>query len=226
MTPLIFAGIALLFGLAATKAKAKASTTPALPAATPTKAKTSISVTTPSATKLKARQKVIRRKARRKAIKKITALAKSARARQALVNLIKTARSRSVPAATRRAARAKVAKIVAIPKTAKAAQLKKLPQPAKNALASAIAQSTTVKPTADQAARILSIWTKGGGNQGTKYNRSATVKRCQTLMGLTADGIIGPATRRRAKELGYTLAPRSAQKPGAVGGYDDILQYA
>ena len=43
--------------------------------------------------------------------------------------------------------------------------------------------------------------------------------------GTDADGIIGPKTRTRARELGYVLAPRSAQKRGAVG-YDRVLQFS
>jgi murein L,D-transpeptidase YcbB/YkuD len=78
---------------------------------------------------------------------------------------------------------------------------------------------TTVTPA--QAARMLQIHTRNGGNQGYRGHPNQTVHNCQGLMGLKADGIIGPKTRARAKELGYPLAPRSAQK-----GYDPVTKRA
>jgi hypothetical protein len=226
MIPLLFAGAVLMLGLAASKAKAQPETvTPVVP--TPTVPKTTVSVKTPTPKRRVARAKAVKRIEKAKTIKRVTAIAKSARARDALSKLIKIAKSPAVPATVRQAAQAKVDKIVAKPATVRAANVKQLPQPAKIAIASAVAKADKVKPTPDQAAKILYIWTKGGGNQGTKNNRSATVKNCQELMGFSgsdADGIIGPKTRKRAKELGYTLAPRSAQKPGAVG-YASLLGY-
>lgn len=223
MTPLLFAGALLLFGLAASRAQAREAPRP-LPLPTPPP-EPSLAITAPAAARLAAKQKAIKQAERQRMIEKVTAIARSDRARNALSKLIKIAQTPAVPASVRKAAQQKIDKIIAKPKTAKAAQLRNLPAPAKKALAAAVAKSKTLKPTPDQAAKILQIWTKGGGNQGTKNNRSETVKRCQALMGLTADGIIGPKTRRRARELGYTLAPRSAQKPGAVG-YAKELQFA
>lgn len=72
----------------------------------------------------------------------------------------------------------------------------------------------TTKPTPDQAAKALRLYTRDGGNQGTKAYPSETVRKAQEILGLTPDGIIGPKTRRRCKELGYTLYPRSYQKRG------------
>ena len=227
MIPLLFAGAVLMLGLAASKAKAEPTAAAPPPTPTPTVPKTTVSVKTPAKARRVARARVVKAAEKAKTIKRVTAIAKSARARSALSNLIKIAQSPAVPATVRKAAQKKVDKIIAKPATVKAANVKQLPQPAKIALASAVAKADTVKPTADQAAKILQIWTRGGGNQGTKNNRSATVKKCQGLMGFTgadADGIIGPKTRKRAKELGYVLAPRSAQKPGAVG-YAGVLQY-
>lgn len=226
MTPLLLIGGLLLFGLAA-GGRAKAQEPEKKP--TPRKViarapKTRISVRKPAKRRRVARAKAVQVTEKKKRIKKLAAVAKSARARKALTQLLKAARSRALPKTVRKAAKKKVAKIVAKPAKVRSADVKKLPTPAKVALAGAVAKSEKVKTTPDQAAKILQIWTKGGGNQGTKNNRSATVKRCQDLMGLTADGIIGPNTRKRAKELGYVLAPRSAQKPGAVG-YERLLQF-
>lgn len=222
MLPILFAGAVLMLGLAAAKAKAQPA---AVAVPTPTAPKTVLTIKTPSKKRRRVRAQVVKRAEKAKTIKRLEAVAKSSRARNALSKLIAIAKSRAVPKSVRQAAQKKVDKIIAKPATVKAANVKALPTPAKIAIASAIAKADTVKPTADQAAKILYIWTRGGGNQGTKTNRSATVKRCQGLMGLTADGIIGPATRKRAKELGYVLAPRSAQKPGAVG-YESVLQYS
>jgi len=121
----------------------------------------------------------------------------------------------------RRAAGREIKKITARPVTARAAAINRLPKRAKSVIAKAVTKAqarTTI--TADQAARSLREWTKQGGNQGTKNNRSATVKKHQLAMGFTgrnADGIIGPATRKRARDLGYPLYSRKHQKPGAVG---------
>lgn len=227
MIPLLFAGAVLMLGLAASKAKAQEVQPTVSPPAEVKAPKTAVSIATPTKARQAARRKVVATAEKVKQIKRVTAIAKSARARKALTNLIKISKSQAVPATVRQAAAAKVAKIVAKPATVRAANVKQLPQSAKIAIASAIAKADTVKPTPDQAAKVLYIWTKGGGNQGTKTNRSATVRNCQELMGFSgadADGIVGPKTRTRAKELGYILAPRSAQKPGAVG-YERVLQY-
>jgi uncharacterized protein (UPF0147 family) len=225
MTPLLLIGAVLMLGLAASKAQAKAEPIPATePKPIKTAPKTKITIAKPAPARQAARARVAQKAAKKKTIKRVTAIAKSARARQALANLLKISKSTAVPASVRTAAQNQVNKIIAKPATVSTAEVNKLPTAAKIALASAIVKNETVKPTASQAAQTLSIWTKGGGNQGTKANRSATVKKCQELMGLTADGIIGPNTRKRAKELGYTLAARSAQKPGAVG-YESFLQY-
>lgn len=230
MTPLLLLGAVLMLGLAASKAKAQPTAAPTPPSKPVAKApKPKISITTPPKKKQKAKRAIIRAAERKKQIKKVKAIARSARAKQVLAALVKTAANKNLPKATRAAALKKVETIVAKPAKITTADPKRLPQPAKAALAAAVvkAQKET-KPTADQAAKILQIWTKGGGNQGTKGNPSATVKRCQLLMGFSgtdADGIIGPKTRTRARELGYVLAPRSAQKRGAVG-YDRVLQFS
>lgn len=227
MTPLLLLGAVLMLGLAASKAKAE---TPPAPTPKPeAKApKPKVTIKTPSKKKRARRRKVIKKVEAQKRVKQIQAVAKSARARQAVNQLVKIAQNKALPKTTRAAALKKVEAIVAKPVTLAASDPKNLPKPAKAALAAAVAKAQKeTKPTPDQAAKILQIWTKGGGNQGTKNNRSATVKRCQELMGFSgsdADGIIGPATRARAKALGYVLAPRSAQKPGAVG-YSKVLQF-
>lgn len=228
MIPLALIGALLMFGLAASKAQAQAA--PALPAPTEPKKepRTTLFIKKPTKKKLKRRKKLISKTEKKTAIKKVTAIAQSPRARQALNNLLRVVKSKTVSPAIKAAAEKKVATLIAYPQTVKAASLKTLPTAAKIQIAKAVAKAdATTKPTPDQAAKILQIWTKGGGNQGTKTNRSETVKRCQLLMGFTgndADGIIGPKTRARAKALGYTLAPRSAQKPGAVG-YEVVLGY-
>lgn len=225
MIPLLFAGAVLMLGLAASKAKAKAPTQPApTPVRRVTAPRTRVSIKTPTRKRRVMRARAVKRVEKAKTIKRLEAVAKSARARDVVSKLIAIAKSPAVPATVRKAAQKKVNKIIAKPTSVKAAKLKKLPKPAKIAIASAVAKAEKVKPTPDQAAKILYIWTRGGGNQGTKNNRSATVKNCQALMGLGADGIIGPKTRKRAKELGFILAPRSAQKPGAVG-YEQVLQF-
>lgn len=66
--------------------------------------------------------------------------------------------------------------------------------------------------SATEAARLLERWTREGGNQGTGNNPSSVVATYQRAMGLVDDGIVGPATRARARALGFVLAPRSAQK--------------
>lgn len=71
----------------------------------------------------------------------------------------------------------------------------------------------------EEAARVLRAYTVDGGNQGTKANPSAVVRRSQELMqGIAVDGIVGPETRTRAKQLGYVLALRDQQRPGVDNG--------
>lgn len=230
MTPLLLLGAVLMLGLAASKAKAQPTAAPSPPPEPEVKApKPTISISTPTAKKRKAKRAIVKALERKKQIKQVKAIAQSARAKQALNTLVKQAVNKNLPVATRKAAMKKVEAIVAKPARVATADPKNLPAPAKAALAAAVAKAQAeTKPTADQAAKILSIWTKGGGNQGTKSNPSATVKRCQLLMGFSgtdADGIIGPKTRTRARELGFVLAPRSAQKAGAVG-YQRVLQFS
>jgi hypothetical protein len=225
MIPLII-GALFLFGMAASKAKAKPAAELPVPVETP---KPKLSVKTPSKKRREKKRRIIKKIEKAKTIKKVTAIAKTPKAREALNNLLRVASTSTVPKKIREKAKQRIAEVIAMPQTAKAKSVKNLPEPAKIQIASAIAKADReTKPTPDQAAKILSIWTKGGGNQGTKNNRSETVKRCQILMGFKgkqADGIIGPKTRTRALALGYRLAPRSAQKPGAVGGYDSILGF-
>jgi hypothetical protein len=225
MLPLLIIGALLGLGLASTK-KAQAAAKPVAPSPVK-KTGTTVSVRTPPPKRLRARRVVLARrkpavqKVLESKIKKVTAKALTPTAQKALGNLIMTAANKKAPAAVRKLAQTQIKKIVAQPASVRAATINALPAQAKTALAKAVikADKTTV-PTASEAAASLREWTKQGGNQGTKKNPSATVKRLQGLMGFSgkdADGIIGPKTRTRAKQLGYTLYPRSYQKPGAVG---------
>jgi len=219
-------GALLALGLTSTKKAQAASAKPVAPSPAK-KTGTTVSVRTPSPKRLRARQVVLARrkpavqKVLESKIKKVTAQALTPAAQKALGNLIMTAANKKAPAAVRKLAQTQIKKIVAQPASVRAATINALPTQAKTALAKAVINAdTTTTPTATDAARSLAEWTKQGGNQGTKNNPSATVKRLQGLMGFTgkdADGIIGPKTRTRAKQLGFTLAARSAQKPGAVG---------
>jgi len=142
----------------------------------------------------------------------------SPKGEQVLKNMLVLASKSKAAPAQKAATAAKIKEIVLKPEPQKAAAIKALPSIAKQTIAkSVVTAERETKPTPEQAAKALALWTKNGGNQGTSANRSETVRRSQALMGLTADGIIGPMTRDRAKELGYILALRSAQKPGAVG---------
>ncbi|UCC72286.1 MAG: hypothetical protein JSV86_18255 [Gemmatimonadota bacterium] len=99
---------------------------------------------------------------------------------------------------------------------ARAAARPALPAP-RPAPAAPAAAPIVAEPTPEEAAARLRIYTKEGGNQGTRANPSSIVKRYQALMGgLVADGIIGPKTRARAKALGSTLYPRSYQRRAAA----------
>jgi len=227
MLPLLIIGALLGLGLSSTK-KAQAAVKPVAPGPSPArKTGTTVSVRTPSPQRLRARRTVLARrkpavqKVLQRKIKKVTAKALTPTAQKALGNLIMMAANKKSSPAVRKLARRQIKKIVAKPASVRAATINALPAQAKAALAKAVikADKTTV-PTASEAAASLREWTKQGGNQGTRNNRSATVKRLQGLMGFSgkdADGIIGPKTRTRAKQLGYTLYPRKYQKPGAVG---------
>ncbi|NIP95457.1 MAG: hypothetical protein GWO24_19245 [Akkermansiaceae bacterium] len=78
----------------------------------------------------------------------------------------------------------------------------------------------------DRAAQVLRLYTRDGGNQGYKGNEDEVVSLAQFYMGLEpADGIVGPITRTRAKELGYPLYTRDRQKPDGIdqGKYLEAL---
>lgn len=212
--------LAALFGLGmAASSKASASS---LPAPSPKKS-TSISIIKP---RKKKRRVITKRASARRA--KVNKLADklalkiapaTPKARKLVSNMIKTASSRTAHPVLKSAAKKQLKTIIAKPMNVRLATINKLPQQAKIQIAKAIIKAdSTTKPTPDQAAKALQLWTKNGGNQGTKNNRSEMVKKSQALMGLSADGIIGPNTRARAKSLGFTLYPRSYQKAGAVGG--------
>lgn len=189
-----------------------------------TKTTTVRKVTVPTAARRKKVIKAIKPAAEKKlstALEKVSVTPSTKKAQDILRRLATMAASKQTTPAVRAKA-AKAIKAIAAAPTAAArkAVVAKLPTVAKQEIRKAVAKAETVKPTPDQAAQMLKAWTDDGGNQGTKNNRSAMVKKCQELMGFTgsdADGIIGPKTRARAKEFGYVLAPRSRQKPGAVG---------
>jgi peptidoglycan hydrolase-like protein with peptidoglycan-binding domain len=61
------------------------------------------------------------------------------------------------------------------------------------------------------AARALAAYLKSTGDFGSKSKPSPKVRSLQSQMGkIAADGIVGPATSRRAAELGYALPSRGA----------------
>ena len=65
------------------------------------------------------------------------------------------------------------------------------------------------KRTAEDAAMRLQAYLLGGGDFGWRGRASDNVERAQKLMGgVVPDGIVGPATRRRAKQLGFELPVR------------------
>jgi murein L,D-transpeptidase YcbB/YkuD len=223
MIPVLLIGALVVLGIAASS-KARA----VVPMGTdpltwgPKKPTTTVSVRTPPPAVLRAKRAVLQAKKSPvvKAIEK--RLAKglpgvTPDATRTLKNLLTTALDKKTPAPQKAAAQKQIAAIVAQPAALRTAEINKLPVQAKVELAKAVLANESTKPSADQAAKSLQVWTKGGGNQGSKTNRSQTVKKAQELMGLTADGIIGPETRTRAAALGYPLAPRASQKPGAVG---------
>jgi hypothetical protein len=67
------------------------------------------------------------------------------------------------------------------------------------------------------AARALNAYLRGSGADfGAKGKPSTKVRTLQAQMGkITADGIVGPKTEARAKELGQTLPARPAAKPAS-----------
>lgn len=68
-------------------------------------------------------------------------------------------------------------------------------------------QSTSLARSQKQAAADLKNYLAQGGNPGSKGNPSSYVKAAQHDMGgLTADGIMGPKTKARAKALGSAIA--------------------
>lgn len=137
-------------------------------------------------------------------------------AQKVLKGIMQQAADPKTPKPLRDEAKKTLKKIQAVPATQKASEINKLPAKAKQGIATAL-QDTTAQPTPAQAAEALQIWTRNGGNQGNRINPSATVKKNQAFLGLKADGIIGPETRKRCQELGFVLAPRTAQRAGAVG---------
>lgn len=218
--------IGALAALAIAAAGKKGTTLPTIKLKEPAKKATTpiTRITRVRTPKAAARKKAIRRlkpaadKALAKKLKSVQVKATSPAAQEVFKRLMAMAASKKTTPKVRAAAAKKVKAIAKLPtKAARRAAIQKLPAEAKTAIAKAVSKAEDVKPTPDQAARMLYVWTKNGGNQGTKYNRSAYVKKCQEYLGLKADGIIGPNTRRRVKEFGLTLAPRSAQKKGAVG---------
>lgn len=220
MTPLILLAALVAFGLAASKAQAQPT---ALPLPPITKPKTKVRIVRPTKVRTVPRPVAVKKAKVNKLANKLALRIAPAddKARQLMANMIKTATSRTAHPTLKQAAKNQIAAIIAKPKTVRVATINRLPQAAKNQIAKAILKAdATTKPTPDQAAKALQLWTKNGGNQGTKNNRSEMVRKSQELMGFTgksADGIIGPKTRQRAKELGFPLYARAYQKPGAVG---------
>lgn len=148
--------------------------------------------------------------------------AENPKAQEIVKQLVTTAMSDTASPELKTAAAQKIKEIVVQPTpAAKTEMIESFPAEAKQTVLTSIVEAEKeTKPTPDQAAKALYLWCKEGGNQGTKTNRSAFVQKSQELLGFAgsdADGIVGPATRARVKEFGFTLAPRSAQKPGAVG---------
>lgn len=75
-----------------------------------------------------------------------------------------------------------------------------------------IAKAATepITPTPVEAAEVLKRYLTETHSFGTKTLPDETVKRCQGYMGgLVADGIYGPKTRERARQLGVSLPARS-----------------
>lgn len=105
------------------------------------------------------------------------------------------------------------------PKPVPAGKPKPLPAPAKREIIKKVVKAEeTTKPTPEEAARALAIYTKEGGWQGTKDRPSLVVRKAQLHMGVPdaqADGIIGPGTRALAKKYGALLYTRSSQAKGA-----------
>lgn len=85
----------------------------------------------------------------------------------------------------------------------------KKPKPPKKRGGSPPSAAKLAKPakrTGKQAASDLRDYLDGGGNAGSRSNRSSFVRSAQTDMGgLTADGVYGPKTRARARALGVDI---------------------
>ena len=58
-----------------------------------------------------------------------------------------------------------------------------------------------------EAATALKAYLLGGGNWGWKGNRSKNVAIAQRALGVKADGIVGPVTRRATRRYGVELPP-------------------
>ena len=234
MGAMIFALLGIL-GLAAAAGTAKAQPTPT---PTPTRRPTRAPTVRPARARPVSRVRTVRpkrkvrvRRARKisrpltKRAKKAIRKLKTAKIRPGssgaafLKNLFKIAAARRgvQHPLVRKAAKKKIKEIAVKPAPARAEAIKKMPPAAKRKVAEAVVKAeTTTPPTPAQAARALQVYTKEGGWQGTKKYRSHMVRNSQDLMGIgPGDGIIGPGTRKRAKELGFPLYRRSHQKPGA-----------
>jgi len=59
-----------------------------------------------------------------------------------------------------------------------------------------------------QAAKDLQAFLVATNRHGSKVDRPKPVKHAQADMGVKADGIVGPATRKAARQLGVILPPR------------------
>lgn len=113
----------------------------------------------------------------------------------------------SPPTVTSKVTRAKAKKALEVIK-AKPATVNKLTTAEKVVIAQSAIE--TMEPTPKEAAEALRIYLAETKSWGWKGRPDPTVKRSQSLMGgLTADGIYGPKTRTRAKELGVNIPPRS-----------------
>lgn len=87
-------------------------------------------------------------------------------------------------------------------------KVSQLPTEEKVLIAKAATESITPTPT--EAAEVLKKYLGETHSYGTKTLPDETVKRCQSYMGgLVADGIYGPKTRERARQLGVSIPARS-----------------
>jgi len=86
-----------------------------------------------------------------------------------------------------------------------AKQLKRAKAAAKIAKALKSPGSTTPR----QAAADLKSFLKRTGRFGSRIDKPAEIIRAQRALGVTADGIVGPKTRRAARQWGVVLPPRA-----------------